>query len=335
MICSSSTADVSSSTTTVRKGNIARVRCFARGQIFEACQRMEVSSESNLYTNGNGLIKLADGSGWAIVPHHDDLMAQFRSVNDRPDIDLTENTNGIAAYEEIGNALIVSDYTIPPPPLTQANREDIESGRLLKDIVWLRVVAPPNGTRILLPPSRQQSSIANGQPMKTESHAILPKKVGHDKLKPSTSCESETASMVVSGSFLDSVWNRITPTKESKRDHTICHHPIIPVIPCGMVVPVEPWDRSTNPTVSLFPFLFHVLAPFILTLVCIVISHPDFARSAFLACSMAKAGSPGDWARKYFHMRCILQTLESDRFGFEFHRVLEWMFGTDRQSALQ
>lgn len=251
MINSSSSANNSPTTATVRKGNTTRVRIFARGQIFEACQRMEVSSESTLYTNGHGLIKLADGSGWAIVPYQNDLMAQFKSESYGVNaIEFADNASKIAAYEEIGNAFLPA---VQSSQRTQPNVEDIASDRLLKDIVWLRVVAPPSGTRVLLPPTRNQSSSGDGQVKKKESNATPPKEGGHNKMKTSSSYDSETASSVVSTtSFLDSVWNKITPLKENDKDHVSCHQtPVIPLIPCGMVVPVEPWDRSANPIVSI------------------------------------------------------------------------------------
>lgn len=252
MINSSSPANNPPTMATVRKGNTTRVRIFARGQMFEACQRMEVSSESTLYTNGHGLIKLADGSGWAIVPYQNDLLAQFNSESNGGNaIEFAENASKIAAYEEIGNAFLP---TVQSSQRTQPNQvDDNASDRLLKDIVWLRVVAPPNGTRVLLPPTQNQSSSGDGQGKNKESNATPPKEVGHNKMKPSSSYDSETASSVVSTtSFLDSVWNKITPLKENEKDHAPCRKiPVIPVIPCGMVVPVEPWERTTRPIVSI------------------------------------------------------------------------------------
>jgi hypothetical protein len=183
---------------------------------------MEVSPDTNLYTNGNGLIKLADLSGWAIVPH-------------QHDIELAENGHRTTAYEEIGNALL---------PATQPNQmEDVASARLLRDVVWLRVVAPRNGAKVLLPPPRHQSSSTYGQRNNKVSHAAPP--------KASTSYDSETTS-----SFMDSVWNKITPSKGRETDHVLCDQtPVIPVIPCGMVVPVEPWEQSENSIVSYLHFI--------------------------------------------------------------------------------
>ena len=81
---------------------------------------------------------------------------------------------------------------------------------------------------------------------------------------------------MVSSTFFDSVWSRVavgTPTKERKaRDHStspmkhkVSNHspkklqqqpPMIPVIPCGMVVPVERWEDQ-NTTTKSFVRLFN------------------------------------------------------------------------------
>lgn len=72
----SSSADSSPSSLGInRKGQ--RIRFLARGQFFEASNRMESTDAASLYTNGQGLVKLADGSGWVIIPHHQDLVAQY------------------------------------------------------------------------------------------------------------------------------------------------------------------------------------------------------------------------------------------------------------------
>jgi hypothetical protein len=67
--------------------------------------------------------------------------------------------------------------------------------------------------------------------------------------------------------------------------------------------------------------------PVILTLVASYLSR------TFLACTMAKVGSPGDWERKRLRMWLILQTLGSVHSGFEYHLVREWTFDMDLQSV--
>jgi hypothetical protein len=75
-------AENSPTLTAGRKRSAPTVRYLARGQFFEASQRMESTGSSSLYSNGQGLLKLADGSGWAIIPYEDELVAQFKRVTD-------------------------------------------------------------------------------------------------------------------------------------------------------------------------------------------------------------------------------------------------------------
>ena len=77
MIGSSSADSSPSSAGMSRKSQ--RIRFLARGQFFEASNRMENTDAASLYTNGQGLIKLADGSGWVIIPHHQDLVTQYEN----------------------------------------------------------------------------------------------------------------------------------------------------------------------------------------------------------------------------------------------------------------
>lgn len=235
-----------------------------------------MTDDSSLYTNGQGLIKLADGSGWAIVPHRDDLMAQFKNYHGGGD-----HVHEMAAYEEIGNAVIplvghprsqhLHNNRLTPPK--HQMQENTSPGRSAKEVVWLRIAGPPNGIKVLLPPPQRQVN-------KKEAQTTPPPNNKHNidvqyKMHASTSHDlSEVASSAVSSSFFDSVWSRVTttPTKEKEsREH---HHsssniagatstslgqqqlqqPMIPVIPCGMVVPVEPLDPSIGSNVSVFLF---------------------------------------------------------------------------------
>ena len=246
-----------------RKRNSPRVRFLARGQIFEASSRVEHSGDSSLYTNGQGLIKLADKSGWAIVPHQQDLLMQMKDYQkNNADAQISfENINDIVAYEEIGNASIPlvhqpsmhSQQRLTPPKQQQIQENALD--RSLKDIVWLRIASPPNGIKVLLPPSQEKQK---QQQSTKESRGGT---TNHVKVNLSASHDSEVASSV-SNSFFDSVWSRVTPTKDKEKDYhtgglsrkTLRHQqqqPMIPVIPCGMVIPVESWDTSATSKVSL------------------------------------------------------------------------------------
>ena len=279
-----------------RKGSQPGVRLLARGQIFEASRRIEVSSDSSLYTNGQGLLKLADGSGWAIVPYQHDLMAQLKTLHAH-DAAWFENAEDVAAYEEIGNAIIPAVRTVGQPSLPKQTERN-SSDWSMEDIIWLRIANPPNGIKVLLPPT-QHKSISNQQINENEPRAKTLKNRGGRDESPVTSHDSDVASSAFGSSFFDSVWTRVSPVKEKEKTLHFQHgastqklrqqqqpqrQQTVPVIPCGMVVPVEPWDVSTSPKVRVFsPCDIRVLLRII---TCLLLSF----RSVLLVCIMAKAG---------------------------------------------
>lgn len=227
-----------------RKRNTSTVRYLTRGQFFEASQRMEVTGTSSLYTKGQGLVKLADGSGWAIIPYEDELVAQFKRFHgSEPDIN---DLNAARGFEEVGNAVIPKQLH----RLTPSKKD-----KSLKDVIWFRVVAP-NGVKVLLPPKDKKPS---------NSNHTTPSKIADRDIKierSASSHESSEVASVASSSFLDSVWSRVkvTPSKEREsaaghtttanadsRNNTPTKQATITVIPCGTVVPVESWDTSESP----------------------------------------------------------------------------------------
>ena len=219
--------------------NNSRVRFLARGQIFEASQRME--STDAAYTNGQGLIKLTDGSGWVIIPHQEEIIKQYENFRGAVDV------NNIIAFEEIGSAEITSTQSNPAYHATPSERSRRnESERSPNDVVWLRIAAP-NGVKVILPPPLPDQAVRRDE----RDRAINPSTSGTD---------SEVAS-TVSSSFFDSMWSKVTPTKQKEgrgaaHDGSTAklHHPsprhgknvahnAPPVISCGMVVPVEHWEN--------------------------------------------------------------------------------------------
>lgn len=226
-----------------RKRNTPMVRYLARGQFFEASQRMESTGTSSLYSKGQGLLKLADGSGWAIIPYEDELVAQFKSFHgNEPDIN---DLNAARGFEEVGNAII-------PASSKQFHRltpSKKETPKPLKDVTWFRVIAP-NGVKVLLPPKDKK-------PMPMHKEGATPPKMAALKIERSTSSleSAEAASVVSNTSFLGSVWSRVsvTPSKQSPTNQaelprtTPTKQSKITVIPCGTAVPVESWDTSESP----------------------------------------------------------------------------------------
>jgi hypothetical protein len=242
-----------------------RIRFLARGQFFEASQRMETTDAASLYTNGQGLIKLADGSGWVIVPHYQDLVAQYQNFRGG-----SVDAHEIVAYEEIGDATI-QKHVPALNRLTPPDRTTLTSTNLKQNdqyVIWLRVVAP-NGIKVLLPPSEHAHRINNKKSDVTPPKYVPPgeKAIG---IKPSSSSHDSEVASAVGSSFFESVWSKVTPTKQkvttSSSDTTVPAannrvrqnqqtsivqarsppQPTVPVIQCGIVVPVEYSDSSAS-----------------------------------------------------------------------------------------
>eukprot|EP00985_Skeletonema_marinoi_P024197 scaffold16689_cov66-Skeletonema_marinoi.AAC.1 len=189
---------------------------------------MESTGSSSLYSKGQGLLKLADGSGWAIIPYEDELVAQFKSFHgSEPDIN---DLNAARGFEEVGNAII-------PASLRQLHRltpSKKETPKALKDVTWFRVIAP-NGVKVLLPPKDKK-------PMSKDGAHTTPQKITEQALRierSTSSLESEVASVASNTSFLGSVWSRVsTPSKQSPPTKaepkvTLTKQSKITVIPCG------------------------------------------------------------------------------------------------------
>ncbi len=230
------------SSTMKKIGDAPRVRYFARGHIFEASQRMERADPA--YTKGQGLVKLADGSGWVIVPFDDEIIEQFENFRS-----VEVGANKRAAFEEIGNAVVPSKPIISSHRLTPTERaKQNETIRSKNDFIWLRV-SSPHGVKVLLPPPHPE------QNFRREERDLL-------SIKHSNSSKDSESASIVSSSFFDAMWSKVTPTKHKERERVIemdaravtirkPHFPrhgngalpsSPPLIPCGMVVPVERWE---------------------------------------------------------------------------------------------
>jgi hypothetical protein len=242
---------------------VKKQRLLPKGVLFEACQRLEQSAS---FGEGAGLIKLADKSGWAIVPGREELEHQYRHYH----IGLTHVKEGEAtrAYEEVGNAIISGDPTVDGT-----------------DCVWVRVVAkqgipvecpppfipllddfvqpPPNPS----PPSSTGGSSTSG---------------GGSNFGVLSAGNSDVASSVGSA-FLDAMFRtpkRGTRDTESssretlKRSHPPPFYATDPsnkssdkaVLPCGMYFQINKWEDTVSP--SLFSFQSQVsLEPIVFLLV--------------------------------------------------------------------
>ena len=248
MIGSSSADSSPSSLGATKKGQ--RIRFLARGQFFEASNRMESTDAASLYTNGQGLMKLADGSGWVIIPHHQDLVTQYETLKGS-----SVDSREILAFEELGEA-VIHKHSRASNPLTSPGKSRTLTTQNNRQVHWLRIVST-NGVKILLPPAEIVQRLNNKQ------SNITPPKCPAPTIKHSSSNHDSEVASVVSNSFFDSVWSKVTPTKQKgaasssattiiaankqvKQQQLTCTNqprnlplPPVAVIACGMVVPIE------------------------------------------------------------------------------------------------
>ena len=254
-IGSSSVDSSPSSFGALKKGQ--RIRFLARGQCFEASSRMESTDAASLYTSGQGLVKLADGSGWVIIPHHQDLVTQYETFKGS-----SVDSHEILAFEELGEATI-NKLSLPSDRFNSPDKSHTSTTKLKNQrLHWLRIVST-NGVKVLLPPAEMVQRFNNEQ-----SNNTPPKFPTSIKHSPS-SHDSEVAS-VVSSSFFDSVWNKVTPSKQKGSASSIAtttnasnkqfgHQqfayanqprnlplPPVAVIACGMVVPIESYNGAAS-----------------------------------------------------------------------------------------
>ena len=207
--------------------SITKARKLPRGSVFEATTRLEAS---NAFSQGAGLIKLSDNSGWAIVPRQDELNDQYRNYSGS--LAYTREGEATKAFEEVGNS-------------TGNNRQDT---------IFLRVMTRA-GVSVSLPPIPNTESDAGTSPTSsTAGSSVVSSANGLPLLKLGISSQGSDVASSVGSSFLDSMFR--TPRKvrglesnESKADHQSNHHRppigernvISTTIPCGACVEVDRW----------------------------------------------------------------------------------------------
>jgi hypothetical protein len=158
---------------TVMFDSVTKTRILPRGAVFEASKRMEKSDA--LFHQGAGLIKLADNSGWVIVPHREELEYQFRSSNEG---------GSVRAYEEIGNAIVFGDVTMD---------------------VWMRVVARA-GAHIACAPPPPQLENDDSNSSSPVSVPTSPTTISDQQLDVSKSDSTSDVASSVGSSFLDAMF---------------------------------------------------------------------------------------------------------------------------------
>jgi len=212
--------------------SITKARKLPRGSVFEATKRMEAS---NAFSQGAGLIKLSDNSGWAIIPRQSELNDQYRGYSGT----LLHNREGevTRAFDEVGNSM----------------------GNASQETIFLRVVSR-GGVSVSLPPVPNTDSDADTSPTSSATGSSVLSSSGLPMLSAAVSHDSDVASSVGS-SFLDSMFR--TPRRrdrvpesinENRTDHQhFQNRPqaaerqiISTVIPCGSCVEVDRWVDPTD-----------------------------------------------------------------------------------------
>jgi len=240
--------DSTSQKTSISSYEPTRTRTLSKGTIFEASKRME---SAGVYTPGAALIKLSDNSGWAIVPHQEDLLQQF---NKQHSAHINET---ILAVEEIGNS-IPSNHS---------------SGSTL----WLRIF-PRTGIYVTCPPPPPITN-THSREDSASSHSPVSSIVGSNTTDSHTSSHLSSRNTTHVDDGVSSIaGSAITTTTTSmffrtpRKDHFIArpnndHHaqklPFrpqhmnkSPILACGMCVEVDPWEvthvseQNTNIRIS-------------------------------------------------------------------------------------
>jgi len=207
-------------------------RVLPRGALFEASKRME---RAGAFSHGSGLIKLADDTGWAIVPIREELLEQYKTYQGgNASIGETESSRG---YEEVGNAFIVSDHK------NLENNDDIDTS-------WVRIIHSA-GVQVSCCPTKK----AEEQSSKLTQLALA-KTLTLDSSFSKPQQDSDAVSTVSSvfGVFRSSKKQEVrddhTPSNNTNRKRSGNKSRIgknrMNLIPCGICVQVEHWIASKS-----------------------------------------------------------------------------------------
>lgn len=214
----------------------SRTRVLPRGVVFEASRRME---SSGAYSQGAGLIKLSDNSGWAIVPRQDELDHQYRNYHGG--VAGVKEGEASRAFEEVGNATVEalgSDYA--------------ERGHTT---VWLRVTAR-TGLPVACPPPAAPMNDGDTSPTSSRGSSAISSAIGGSNHGSGYGGNESDVASSVGSAFLDAMFR--TPKKKERENQeqlpptkypaSIEKQLLTNAIACGTCVEVEKWqvDNSTN-----------------------------------------------------------------------------------------
>jgi hypothetical protein len=213
----------------------SRTRVLPRGAVFEACRRME---SSGAYSQGAGLIKLSDNSGWAIVPRQDELDHQYRNYHGgAAGVKEGEATR---AFEEVGNAIIDCN-----------GGESVERG---PTTLWLRITAK-TGLAVSCPPPIAPINDDDTSPTSSRGSSAISGSIHGSGFGPLSNAESDVASSVGSA-FLDAMFRTPKKKEGDSVDHSAASRYPASIekqlqantVACGMCVEAEKWhvDSTTS-----------------------------------------------------------------------------------------
>ncbi len=205
--------------------SVTKARRLPRGSVFEASKRME---SSGAFSQGSGLIKLSDNSGWAIIPKREELNEQYRNYSGA--LGGIKEGEASRAVEEVGNA-IIDDHQTP---------------------IFIRILTR-NGVIVSLPPA---STISDDETSPTSSAGGSSSVISVNNCSGIIRSQDSDVASSVGSSFLDAMFR--TPKKKDRDLHTNENrrdigNPIPPKAPvpeklpfstllaCGSFVEVERW----------------------------------------------------------------------------------------------
>lgn len=234
---------------------VTKTRTLPRGAVFEASKRME--SSDALFHQGAGLIKLADNSGWVIVPHGEDLEQQYRNFHGGAST-VKEGEALRGGYEEMGNAVILqgaANESLDQSFIHATKKGD--SNTTSTPGVFMRVVARQGAAVVCAPPAPpvQKNDISPGSP----ASSAVTSSTHPDQLALGKSDSTSDVASSVGSSFLDSMFRGAkrpegsdqTDNKESNSGTSVANVEkpqfASTTIACGICVQVEPHIPSDHP----------------------------------------------------------------------------------------
>ena len=221
-----------------------KTRILSRGALFEASKRMERAEH---YTPGSGLIKLADKTGWAIIPTKEELDAQYQMYQGSG----IEQENA-KAYEEVGNAFTPQDRHSQNASDSKWIRIIQRTGVIVSCAPYsanARTRKPGPNLGIPVPSQTTESqphfgSMLNNRSEKETDAASVVSSVFLDAFRPSRKQDARLESLAAVGHKLPPIESRAT-------------------IACGMCVEVEPWEQTQSPEKQVNRYIFFRIFDFL------------------------------------------------------------------------